>query len=272
MGFTKLALSSEIDADYKFLYAYISYRCSTRGYMWFQNETLADHMGKSTRAIERGLKKLSEKKYLYIEQRVKKGALYHQDMRRVIWIYSDYLLALDKGGYGVAKPLPFRRWKQRFINALLDQSKISMILYFFPTLEFMGTLNISYEANEHKLYKYSKFNNEWKTEILTKVKADEAYEKIYNFYCDQHKEVKESEESDDLFKNIGGFNDLQAYIRTNYINKVIAKINGIEVTVNELGMLMMIQPDKSQTQLNVDNAMEVWQWLFSNQEQLNKKV
>jgi len=67
---TKLYLDKSLDTEYKFLYAYISYRASTRGYIWYQNETLAEHLGKSKTSIKRGLKALKESKWIHIENRV----------------------------------------------------------------------------------------------------------------------------------------------------------------------------------------------------------
>lgn len=264
---TKLALSNEIEAEYKFLYAYISFRCSTRGYLWYENATLAEHMGKSTKSIERGLKALKDAKWIHIENRVKKGGLYHQEMRRVIWIYSDYLVALDKGGYGVAKPLPFRTWKTRFINAMLDNSKIPMVLYYFPTLEFMGSNRWYYEADTHKLYRFVGTGKELRTESLDKAESDAAFEKIYEFYKSRHKDQEPQKET---FKQINDFKKFQDHIRENYIDKEIIKRDEKIYTINAIGMLMHYNTTASTpTPLNPDEALEMWQWMFQNQNEIN---
>ncbi|UCM99206.1 helix-turn-helix domain-containing protein [Sulfurimonas sp. SWIR-19] len=267
---TKLALSKEIEDEYKFLYMYISYRASTRGYIWYQNDTLANHLGKSLASIKRGLKALKEAKWIHIENRVKKGKLYHQDMRRVIWIYSDYLVALDKGGYGVARPLAFSTWKKRFIGALLDSSKIPLVLYFFPTVEKMGEMKINYDPQTKKLYAYVLNGaNKWETRKLDRSEAEEAYKELYDFYSSQHTDEESQNAADDSkqFKKIDNFNAFQKFIREEYTDKTIAIINDKEIIINALGLLMVIE-DKEVKQLDTDLAIQTWQWLFVNQDEI----
>lgn len=269
---TKLALSDEIEAEYKFLYAYISYRCSTRGYMWYENKTLGEHLGKNERSIKRGLKALSEAKWIYIDNWVKKGSLYHASFRRVIWVYSDYLMALDKGGYGVARPLPFRTWKDRFVNALLDQSKISFVLYFFPVLKHMGEKKISFDPETNYLYTYTHVNKEWKINKLTKHEADKAYEELYDFYCMQHKKPNKKIKEEQQRETYEDFNSFQNYVRDRFVDRVIIEKDNVSYTVNAIGMLMKINEDDQHISLSADEAIELWQFMFSNQEKLKDEV
>ena len=265
---TKLYLDKSIDLESKMIYAYISYRASTRGYIWYKNETLADHLGKNTRFIERALKALKEAKWIKIENRVKKGPLYHQDLRRAIWIYSDYLVALDKGGYGVARPLAFTTWKKRFIAALLDSSKIPLILYFFPTAQKMGDLGAHYDANSKRLYAYVlNTNKKYETRKLDSKEAEKIYKELYSFYCSQHQEQNTDK---DKFEMIDNFSDFQNFIRGSYIDKKIAIVNDKYVTVNALGMLMKYDENENMIQLDTDTAIQLWQWLFTNQEKIIK--
>ena len=263
---TKLYLDKTIDPEYKFLYAYISYRASTRGYIWYQDETLAEHLKKGISSIKRGLKALKEAKWIKIENRVKKGPLYHQDLRRAIWIYSDYLVALDKGGYGVARPLAFSTWKKRFIAALLDSSKIPLILYFFPTAQKMGELGAHYDANSKRLYAYV-LNTEkkYETRKLDSKEAEKIYKELYDFYCSQHQEQNTKK---DEFEMIEDFNQFQNFIRGSYIDKKIAIVNESYVTVNALGMLMKYDENENMIQLDTDTAIQLWQWLYTNQDKI----
>lgn len=265
---TKLYLNKNIDAEYKFLYAYISYRASTRGYIWYQNDTLAEHLNKNISSIKRGLKALADAKWLKIENRVKKGQLYHQDLRRAIWIYSDYLVALDKGGYGVARPLAFTTWKKRFIAALLDSSKIPLILYFFPTAQKLGDLGAHYDANSKRLYAYVlNTHKKYETRKLDGKESEKIYKELYEFYCAQHQEQNIEK---DKFEMIDNFNDFQYFIRSSYIDKKIALVNEKYVTVNALGMLMKYDENENMLQLDTDLAIWTWQWLFTNQDQIIK--
>lgn len=265
---TKLYLDKSLDTEYKFLYAYISYRASTRGYIWYQNETLAEHLGKSKTSIKRGLKALKESKWIHIENRVKKGGLYHADLRRAIWIYSDYLVALDKGGYGVARPLAFSTWKKRFIAALLDSSKIPLVLYFFPTAQKMGELGAHYDANSKRLYSYMlNTDKKYETRKLNSKEAEKIYKELYSFYCSQHQEQKTEK---DKFETIEDFGHFQNYIREEYIDKKIALVNEKYVTVNALGMLMKYDDHQNMIQLDADMAIQLWQWLFTNQDKIIK--
>ncbi|MBU1658334.1 hypothetical protein KKG72_04690 [bacterium] len=93
---TELALSKEIDDAYKFLYGYIKYKAGSRGFICYENDRLASSINKTTRAIERALKALQENEWIHIERHVKKGKLYDKYYHRVIWIYSDYLLAKEQ--------------------------------------------------------------------------------------------------------------------------------------------------------------------------------
>ena len=111
----------------------------------------------------------------------------------------------------------------------------------------------------------------WETSKLSKAQADSSYEAIYNFIVNKHKDIKPDVKIKDEFTNIGEFNDLQSYIRENYTDKPIANINGKTITVNIIGMLMVLKNDGTTSQLSPDNAMEVWQWLFSNQTQIKSK-
>jgi hypothetical protein len=263
---TKLAFSKDIDADYKFLYAYISYRVSTRGYIWYQNDTLAKHVNKNISSVKRGLKALADAKWIKIENRVKKGSLYHQDLRRAIWIYSDYLVALDKGGYGVARPLAFTTWKKRFIAALLDSSKIPLILYFFPTAQKLGDLGAHYDANTKRLYAYVlNTDKKYETRKLDRNEAEKIYKELYAFYCSQHQEQNTNK---DEFEMIDNFSDFQQFIRKAYIDKKIAIVNEKYVTVNVLGMLMKYDENENMLQLDTDLAIQTWQWLFTNQDKI----
>lgn len=267
---TKLAFSKDIDSDYKFLYAYISFRASTRGYIWYKNETLADHMGKSTRSIERGLKALAEAKWIKIENRVKKGSLYHQDMRRAIWIYSDYLVAQDKGGYGIARPLAFSTWKKRFIAALIDNSKIPLVMYFFPVMEEMGKYKLMYDPDTKHLFAYVVGSAaKYETRKLTSAEANEFYQKLYEFYCNQHQQENIKEEPVEEEKNhITDFSHFQNFIRGDYVDKTIAILEGKSVTVNGLGLLMKIDKNDNEIMLDTDTAIQLWQWLYLNQDQI----
>jgi len=266
---TKLAFSKDIQDEYKFLYAYISYRASTRGYIWYQNATLADHLGKSERAIKRGLKALRDAKWIHIENRVKKSNMYHMDLNRAIWIYSDYLVALDKGGYGVARPLAFTTWKKRFISALLDASKIPLIMHFFPTAEKMGELGVNYDANSKQLYAYT-LNSEkkYETRKLDSKEAERIYKTLYKFYCNQHENQIENTDSDKEFEVIQDFRKFQNFIREEYIDKIIVVADGVSATVNALGMLMKYDSDKNMIQLDTDTAIQLWQWLYTNQDKI----
>ncbi len=263
---TKLLFNKEIECEYKQLYMYISYRASTRGYIWYQNDTLADHLGKSTRAIERALKSLSDAKWIKIENRVKKSDLYHQDMRRVIWIYSDYLVALDKGGYGVAKPLAFSTWKKKFIAALIDHTKIPQIMQFHPVVKKMGEMEIMYDVNSKSLFAYmtdyeAAPDKRYSTRKLTSTEASEAFKTLYDYYCSLHPEKTEKKERND----ITDFKNFQSYIRNDYIDRTIVIIDCKELTVNGLGLLMKIGKDGKEITLDADKAIEIWQWLFDNQ-------
>ena len=268
---TKLALSEDIDDAYKFLFAYIAFRSSTRGYIWHENETLADALGKTTRSIERGIKALKDAKWIYVDNWVKKGSLYDRDYRKVIWVYTDYLKALDSGGYGAAKPLPFKTWRLRFINALGDQSAIPLVLYFFPISKFMaGTLNVNYDHEKKRLYRFIKNEDGYKIEDMNKDQADDAWQKIYSYYCGCFKQQKKEQipaRSDSHRQEIQHFDQFQDYVRTNYVDKEIAERDGNRYTVNALGMLMEFDEDSAQ-QLATDEAMEVWQWLYTNQEKI----
>jgi len=264
---TKLAFSKDIDSDYKFLFAYISYRASTRGYIWYQNETLATHIGKSTRSVERGLKALADAKWIKIENRVKKGSLYHQDMRRAIWIYSDYLVALDKGGYGVARPLAFSTWKKRFIAALIDGKNIPLVMHFFPTANKMGDMGVTYDSNGKYLFSYI-LNSEKKyiTRKLDAKEAEKTYKELYDFYCSLHKQSHEKQSHEkNYITDFGGF---QNFIREDYVDKTIAILEDKKVTVNGLGLLMKIDENDNTIQLDTDTAIQLWQWLYQNQDQI----
>ncbi|MBU1658346.1 hypothetical protein KKG72_04750 [bacterium] len=266
---TNLALSSEIYADYKFLYAYISYRCSTRGYMWFENKTLATHLNKDINFIKRGLIALAEAKWIHIDNWVKKGSLYHGSFRRVIWVYSDYLVALDKGGYGAVRPLPFNTWKQRFTNALLDASAISLVLYFFPTMEYMGSLGISINPEDMYLFKYIKTEKEgYKIQNMNKAQADVAYKKLYDFYAAQHKKPNKKLTQEKYIKTIERFDEFQKFIREEFIDKTVVVRDDIKYTVNGLGLMMRINEDDQPITMDGDNAIELWQWMFANQDQI----
>jgi len=265
---TKLLLSKEIECEYKQLYMYISYRASTRGYIWYKNETLSEHLNKCISSVERGLKALKEAKWIHIENRVKKSSLYHQDMRRAIWIYSDYLVALDKGGYGVARPLAFTTWKKRFIAALLDQSKIPLVLYFFPTINKMGNMGIQYDANSKKLHAYIlNSQKKWETRKIDSKEAEKVWQDLYKFYCEQHQSQDNQKED---FTPIENFNVFQNFIREEYTDKTIAVVNDKKVTVNGMGLLMKIDERGNPIQLDTDTAIQLWQWLFVNQHEIKR--
>ncbi|MGD9718168.1 MAG: hypothetical protein AB7U24_02920 [Sulfurimonadaceae bacterium] len=266
---TKLALSDEIEAEYKFLYAYIAHRVGTRGYMWHENKTLAEHLNKSIAAVERGLKALSQAKWIYIDNWVKKGSLYHASFRRVIWVYSDYLMALDKGGYGVARPLPYRTWKDRFVNALLDQAKIPYVLYFFPVLKQMGEMRVSFDPETNYLYRYFKSEtNGWDLKRLTKQEADKAYEDLYSFYCAQHKKPNKQLKQEEQRETYEDFHSFQNYIRDRFVDRKFIEREGVFYTVNGIGMLMKINENEQAISLSSDDAIELWQYMFSNQEKI----
>ena len=264
---SKLYFSKDIDSAHKFLYMYLSYRASTRGYIWYKNETLADNLGKEVTSIKRGLKALAEAKWIKIENRVKKGDLYHADLRRAIWIYSDYLVALDKGGYGVARPLEFRTWKKKFISALIDNTKIPQIMQFHPVVKKMGELEVYYDSNSKYLYAYTTDNHttpdkKYSTRKLTAQESSEVYKKLYDHYCSLHQDKENENETNE----IKDFNHFQSYIRSDYLDKTIIVLHGgVEVTVNALGMLMKINQDGKGVNLDADKAIEIWQWLFENQ-------
>lgn len=265
---TKLALSDEIEAEYKFLYAYISHRVGTRGYMWHENKTLAEHLNKHESSIKRGLQALSEAKWIYIDNWVKKGSLYHASFRRVIWVYSDYLMALDKGGYGVARPLPYRTWKDRFVNALLDQSKIPFVLYFFPVLQKMGDMKINFEPETHYLYSYAYIGDKWETKRLSKQEADKAYEDLYSFYCAQHKKPNKQLKQEEQRETYEDFHSFQNFIRDRFVDRKLIEREGVFYTVNGIGMLMKINENEQAISLSSDDAIELWQYMFSNQEKI----
>lgn len=268
---TNLALCDVIPDEYKFLYAYISYRCGTRGYIWHENKTLSEHLNKNISSIKRGLAALSEAKWIYIDNWVKKGSLYHATMRRVIWIYSDYLVALNKGGYGSARPLPFRQWKERFLNAYMDQSKINLVLYFFPTMEKMGSFNMSYNPDTHKLYKYTKTKDKWIVKDLSAAQAEKAYQDLYEFYCDQHNKPKKHLQEQQRREIFNDFKEFQNYIRQNYIDKSIINHKEHTYKINALGLLQKIDQDGLYVEISTDEAMEVWQHIFANQDQIERE-
>lgn len=267
---SKLYLSKDIDSAHKFLYMYISFRASTRGYIWYKNDTLAEHVGKEVTSIKRGLKALADAKWIKIENRVKKGSLYHQDMRRAIWIYSDYLVALDKGGYGVARPLAFSTWKKRFIAALIDNSKIPLVMYFFPTMEEMGKYKLMYDPDSMRLSSYVLGTQaKYETRVLNANEAREFYEKLYEFYCNQHKKSNEEIKQDkEVFQKIDDFGHFQSFMRADYVDKTIAIVDDQEVTVNGLGLLMKVDEFQNTIQLDTDTAIQLWQWLYVNQEKI----
>ena len=90
----KLLFDSSIDNEYKTLYAYLNFRCGIRGYVWYTTKSLAEDLEKGVRSIERALSVLAENKLIKIEKYVKKtNKLYERNHNRVIWIYSDYLVA-----------------------------------------------------------------------------------------------------------------------------------------------------------------------------------
>ena len=259
---TKLAFSKEIEDEYKFLYAYISFRASTRGYIWYQNETLAEHLGKSLSSIKRGLKALREAKWIKVENRVKKSDLHHQSMNRVIWVYADYLVALEKGGYGIARPLVFSTWKRRFINAIIDSSKIPMLMHFFPLMEKMGKMGINLNPTDKTLHAYT--TNElqtYDTRIMTPAESDKAYKELYEFYESLHNKLKDYGES------IIDFTKFQDHFRNKYIDVNITIDGGKQITVNAMGLLMLHENSELRI-LKTDEATELWQWLFDNQQDL----
>jgi len=265
----ELAHSTEIDNDYKFLYCYIEYRCSTRGYVWYQNDTLAEHIGKSLASIKRGLKALADAEWIKIENRVKKGRLYEQDHRRVIWIYSDYLRAKEVGhGYSKLRPLPFNKFKTRFINAMSDETKSNQILFFFPMLEFLGDMKVNIDPSDRTAYRYKYNNGKWETSNLTKEQTKEVFEKLYDFYVNQHQQIKQPQEPQ-ARPVIQDFKKFQAHIRREYIDKVIFENENNKYSVNVLGYLT-IEENGNFNQLSSDAAIEVWQYLFTNQNKIKE--
>lgn len=260
---TKLAFSKDIPDEYKFLYMYISFRASTRGYIWYKNEVLAEHIDKHERSIKRGLKALADAKWIKIENRVKKGDLYHQDLRRAIWIYSDYLVALDKGGYGVARPLAFSTWKKRFVSALIDSSKIPLVMHFFPTAQKMGDMGVNYEAESKKLYAYQlNEQKKYETRQLNTNEVEQFYKELYEFYISQHKTTPAPDIKD--------FNDFQNHIMKEYIDKEIATVQEKVITINGLGMLMEIDKDNETKLIETSYSSQIWDWLFSHQNEITR--
>ena len=240
---------------------YISFRASTRGYIWHKSEVLAEHIGKNERSIKRGLKALAKAKWIKIENRVKKGDLYHQDLRRAIWIYSDYLVALDKGSYGVARPLKFSTWKKRFISALIDSSKIPLVMHFFPTAQKMGDMGINYEAENKRLYAYQlNEQKKYETRQLNANEVEQFYKELYEFYVSQHKSTPAPEIKD--------FKDFQDHIIKEYIDKEIATVQEKVITINGLGMLMEIDKDNKAKLIETSYSSQIWDWLFSHQDKI----
>lgn len=273
----KLSLDSSIPDEYKALYSYIEFRASARGYIWHENKTLALHLMKSESSIERGLRALQDANYIFIDKWVKKGKLYHQSFRKVIWIREDYDKKLALGSnYSISRPLPFSTWKKRFIEAILDSSKINNVLWFFPTHEYMGSLGVSFDASINHLFRFKKKDLGYEVINMTASQAEETYNILYDFYCKQHQSdnperTAQVKDEDPKCQIDLSFKDLQNFIRSNYIDKtILIDQSGTHLTVNVFGMLMRITQNGKEEKIDTDKALELWQWLFANQDKIIK--
>ena len=260
---TKLALSKDIDSDHKFLYALIRFRCSTRGYIWHENKTLAKNMNKSTRSIERGLKALREAKWLHIEQRVKKDDLYEQDHRRVIWIYSEYLLAQDKNEpYIAVKPLSYSKWKTRVINAVADDSKSNLVLYFYEIMHYLGKKKMTISPSDKRIFHTISMEDDWDSRpaSLTTQEINTVFNELYEYY----KSLFIKPPTDPLATRFSFIKHIRASYKHNSKDKIFPIVHKTitgDYMITPDGLLFFSGVNGIEN-YNKEEANKIWDWLY----------
>ena len=103
--------NQNLSDQHKLFFGWLNFKCNKNGYMWYTNKSIETEAKIKKRVTQLYLKKLSENRYIYIDQKASNQALYSGSFKnkdgkenlywdvvkgkRVIWIYESWLKAND---------------------------------------------------------------------------------------------------------------------------------------------------------------------------------